>query len=108
MFKNNQERYIVFDVETPNRNNNRISAIGITIIENGSITNTFYSLVNPDTTFDKFNIKLTGISPDMVKDKPNFPELWPTIKPLMDDGILVAHNATFDMSVLYNCLKHYL
>ena len=107
MFKNNQERYIVFDVETPNRNNNRISAIGITIIENGSITNTFYSLVNPDTTFDKFNIKLTGISPDMVKDKPNFPELWPTIKSLMDDGILVAHNATFDMSVLYNCLKHY-
>lgn len=28
-------KYIVFDVETPNRYNNRMSAIGISIVENG-------------------------------------------------------------------------
>jgi DNA polymerase III epsilon subunit-like protein len=31
------DRYIVFDVETPNSRNNRMSAIGISIIENGEI-----------------------------------------------------------------------
>lgn len=31
-------RYIAFDVETPNRFNNRMSAIGITIIKDGIIT----------------------------------------------------------------------
>ena len=30
-------RYIAFDVETPNHLNNRMSAIGITIIEDGEI-----------------------------------------------------------------------
>ena len=28
-------RYIVFDVETPNAANNRMSAIGLTVVENG-------------------------------------------------------------------------
>ena len=31
-------RFIVFDVETPNRKNNRMSAIGITVVEEGKIT----------------------------------------------------------------------
>ena len=31
-------RFIVFDVETPNYQNNRMSAIGITIIENGKLS----------------------------------------------------------------------
>lgn len=30
-------RYIAFDVETPNRYNNRMSAIGISVIEEGRI-----------------------------------------------------------------------
>ena len=37
-------RFIVFDVETPNRKNNRISAIGITVVEEGKISKEFYSL----------------------------------------------------------------
>ena len=40
-------RFIVFDVETPNRKNNRISAIGITVVEEEKISKEFYSLVNP-------------------------------------------------------------
>ena len=36
-------RYIVFDVETPNRGNSRMSAIGISVIENGCIVDSFFS-----------------------------------------------------------------
>ena len=57
-----KSRYIAFDVETPNHLNNRMSAIGISVIENGKIIEEFYSLVNPETSFDPFNIQLTGIS----------------------------------------------
>lgn len=35
-------RFIVFDVETPNRMSNRMSAIGITVIEDRKITDEFY------------------------------------------------------------------
>ena len=45
-------RYVAFDVETPNRLNNRMSAIGITVIEDGIITDSFYSLVDPEQPFD--------------------------------------------------------
>lgn len=100
-------RFIAFDVETPNRMNNRMSAIGITVIEDGEIKDEFYSLVNPETHFDYFNTRLTGISEESVIDAPNFPELWMQIEPLMDSGILAAHNAVFDMGVLKRCLNDY-
>lgn len=101
------ERFIVFDVETPNRFNNRISAIGITVIEDGEISDSFYSLVNPETHFDYFNTRLTGISEESVMYSPTFPELWCQIEPIMASGILVAHNAVFDMGVLKKCLCDY-
>ena len=100
-------RFVVFDVETPNRLSNRMSAIGITVIENEEITDEFYSLVNPETYFDYFNVRLTGISENTVKNAPVFPEIWSRIEPMMSSGLLVAHNAVFDMSVLKKSLSGY-
>ncbi len=41
-------RYVVFDVETPNRYNSRMSAIGICVVEGGRITEDFHSLIDPE------------------------------------------------------------
>ena len=68
--------FVVFDVETPNHLNNRMSAIGITVVEDGAIKDEFFSLVNPETAFDYFNIRLTGISEETVRNAPTFPEVW--------------------------------
>ena len=100
-------RYIVFDVETPNRMNDRMSAIGISVVEDHGIVDEFYTLVNPETWFDAFNTKLTGISEATVQDAPTFPEVWEQIAPLMSSGLLVAHNAVFDLGVLKKCLSDY-
>ena len=100
-------RYIAFDVETPNRYNNRISAIGISVIEDGSITDSFFSYVNPETHFDFFNTQLTGIDEGTVTTAPTFPELWKRVELLFSSGILVAHNAVFDLGVLKKCLLDY-
>ena len=102
-----EHRYIAFDVETPNSASDRMSAIGITVVERGAVTDEFYSLVNPETRFDPFNIRLTGITPRMAAEAPAFPALWNTILPLMESGVLVAHNAPFDMGVLAKCLAGY-
>ena len=109
------DRYIAFDVETPNRFNSRMSAIGIAVVEDGRIVDSFYSLVDPDfyslvdpeQPFDWFNTQLTGIDSEAVAGAPTFPELWERIEPLMSSGILVAHNAPFDMGVLKKCLQSY-
>lgn len=100
-------RFVAFDVETPNRFNHRMSAIGITVVENGEIKENFYSLVNPETHFDPFNTRLTGISAQSVQDAPTFSDLWPALRPLLESGLLVAHNAVFDLSVLKKCLAGY-
>ena len=100
-------RYIAFDVETPNRYNSRMSAIGISVIEDGRIVEEFYSLVDPEQPFDWFNTQLTGISAESVAGAPTFPQLWERIEPVMSSGVLVAHNASFDTGVLRRCLCDY-
>ena len=100
-------RYIAFDVETPNRYNNRMSAIGIAVVEDGRIADTFYSLVDPEQPFDWFNTQLTGIDSEAVLGAPTFDVLWPRIEPILSSGVLVAHNAPFDLGVLKKCLRGY-
>ena len=104
---NRMSRYIVFDVETPNRYNNRMCAIGICVVEGQQIVKEYFSLVAPEQPFDWFNTKLTGISEETVSEAPTFPQLWKQIEPVMSSGILVAHNASFDMWVLRKCLHDY-
>lgn len=101
------DTYVAFDVETPNSRNDRMSAIGVVVVEGGEQTLNFYSLVNPEEPFDSFNIQLTGITPRMVQTQPTFPVLWELLRPLLDRGILCAHNAPFDLGVLSKCLRDY-
>ena len=101
------ERYIAFDLEMPGQHEPRISAIGITVIENRKITDKLYYLVNPETEFDPYVIKLIGITPEMVKNEPPFPVIWDKVKNIMSSGILVAHGAAGDLNTLCLCLKHY-
>ena len=101
------ERYIVFDTETPNSRNNSICSIGIAVVEDGKIVQERYDLVDPETSFDVFNVELHGICPDMVRFEKNFPVLWKEIEPVMNSGVLVAHNAAFDLGVLSKLFRRY-
>lgn len=101
------QRYIAFDVETPNHANDRMSAIGVAVVERGMVVETYDALVDPEVPFEPFNVALTGITPQMVAGQPTFPEAWERLRPLFESGLLVAHNAQFDMSVLAKCLRDY-
>lgn len=95
------------DVETPNYRNDRISSIGLINVDENGVVTTKYSLVNPETYFDQFNISLTKITPEMVADAPTFKEIWPELKPYFTNSIIVGHNAIFDLSVINACLQRY-
>lgn len=101
------DRIVVFDVETPNFKNGRICSIGVTIVENGDIARSMYSLVNPECAFDYRNIQIHGITPSDVGDAPIFPEIWGTIGPLFRKNLVAAHNARFDLCVLQKTLQAY-
>ena len=78
------EKYIVFDVETPNSANDRMSAIGLAVVEGNRIVEEFSTLINPEVYFNRFNIQLTGISPEDVVDAPTFSDLWPSLKCMLE------------------------
>ena len=78
----NIRKFVVFDVETPNSRNHRMSAIGVSVVENGQIVKEWGTLVNPECHFDDFNIALTGITPEMAAAAPTFPEIWERLRPI--------------------------
>ncbi|WP_102342746.1 exonuclease domain-containing protein [Galactobacillus timonensis] len=99
---------LFFDCETPNHRNDRISQMGIIIDRDGKEIFRKSYLINPEEPFDEFNVKLTHITPQMVSDKPTFPEIWPEISNYFNESLLVAHNAkSADLSYLNKVVQHY-
>lgn len=101
--------YSFFDVETPNRFNDRICSISVYRTDNyGNIVDHMYRLVDPETDFDFFNTKVHGLTNRDVLGSMNFKELWDAeLSKIIAGTQLVAYNATFDMSVLCKTMYSY-
>ncbi|MDO3408348.1 exonuclease domain-containing protein [Saccharibacillus sp. CPCC 101409] len=92
--------FVAIDFETANSRRASVCAVGLVEVKNGEIVDEYYSLVNPHDDFDSFCIAVHGITPDQVKNSPSFADIWPELRSRIEDRVLVAHNASFDMSVL--------
>ena len=69
-------------------------------VEKGEIKERFSSFVNPDVPIPLEIEKLTGIHDGMVVDAPMIEEALPHFLEFCQDAVLVAHNASFDMSFI--------
>lgn len=97
--------FTAIDFETANANRSSACALGLVEVRAGIITNEHVWLIDPEQRFDGRNIAIHGITPSMIHGKPTFSELWKTqLEPLLQGQVVVAHNASFDMSVLRYCL----
>ncbi|WP_068614986.1 exonuclease domain-containing protein [Paenibacillus tuaregi] len=96
--------FVSLDFETANMNPGSVCAIGLVVVSEGQIVDEFYSLVNPLADFDPFCVRVHGITEAMVQDAPTFKEVWETVGPVLDNQIVVAHNAAFDINVLKHCM----
>ena len=94
--------FVVFDLETTGAKTPpcRITEIGAYKIKNGKIVEEFQTLINPETPIPPFITGLTGISDRMVRNAPRFSEVAETLLEFIDESVLVAHNAHFDMRFL--------
>lgn len=101
--------FITIDFETATPDRDSPCEIGLTFVENNQITDVKSWLIKPDhyPYFDDFNISIHGITPNDVKNAPEFGELWSELRPLVEGQFLIAHNAGFDMSVLRRTLELY-
>ena len=68
--------FIAVDFETPNRKNDSICSMGITLVKNTQVVWSRSTLVNPRAVFDDRNIGVHGITRQMVKESPTFAQIW--------------------------------
>jgi DNA polymerase-3 subunit epsilon len=57
--------------------------------------------------FAPFNIAFHGIRPEHVEDADEFPALLERLRPELEGALVLAHNASFDMSVIRRTCEHY-
>lgn len=93
-----EQAYVVVDVETTGGRgeHHRVTEIGAVKVRAGEVVDRFQTLLNPQRTIPADIIRLTGISPAMVKDAPYFADIADEFEAFMRDAIFVAHNVEFD------------
>lgn len=98
--------FVAIDVETANPDLASICQIGIVAFENGSVKDSWQSLVNPEDYFDGINVSIHGIDECAVKLAPTFPKLFETVKKRLVDSVVVSHTF-FDRVAVARVLEKY-
>lgn len=96
--------FLALDVETANEQYASICQIGIVFVEDGVITNTWETYVDPDTYFT--NDWIHGIDENTVKGAPLFPEAYGKMIEILGDSPVVTHT-TFDITAINQSLERY-
>ena len=102
------DSFVAIDFETATGYRDSACAVGIVTVENGSIVDEYFSLIQPpDNYYWHQNVRVHGITPEMTKSAPGFHAVYPEIKKRLQGRTVVAHNESFDRSVLKNVMRMY-
>ena len=94
--------FAAIDFETANNERTSVCSVGVVIVRDGEIVDTFYSLIQPEPNYYNYWCsQVHGLTRKDTEEAPIFPEVWKQIEPLIEGLPLVAHNKSFDES----CLK---
>lgn len=101
-------KYAVVDLEaTGASHTSKIIQIGIVIVENGRIINTYQTDVNPHEKLDNHIIALTGITTAQVAAAPDFDCIMSEVAEILRGCTFVAHNVKFDYNLLMRTFAQY-
>jgi len=97
-------REIVMDTETTGLDpftGHRIVEIGaVELINHLPTGNVYHQYINPQREMPEEAFNVHGLSQKFLSDKPLFADIAPEFLNFVGDGILVIHNAPFDMKFL--------
>ncbi|MDN4482156.1 DEDD exonuclease domain-containing protein [Demequina lignilytica] len=97
-----QTTFVVVDLETTGTSPQtaRITEIGAVKTRGGELVGEFQTLVDPGLPIPPMIVALTGITDAMVVAAPRIEQVLPSFLEFLGDGVLVAHNAPFDVGFL--------
>lgn len=97
--------YVVFDLETTGTSvvNDDIIEISAIKVEDGKITDTFSTLVNPERRIPYYATQVNGITDEMVAEAPLLDQALGDFLEFAGKHILVGHNIqSFDLNFIYD------
>jgi len=100
-----KRKYAIVDLEATSAGSNaKIIQVGIVIIEDGRIMQSYETDVNPHERLDEHIKQLTGLTDARLKKAPEFAQVAKEIFELIEDAVFVAHNVKFDANLLAEAL----
>jgi len=100
--------FAAIDFETANECLSSVCSVGVVIVRDGSVVDSFYSLIHPEPEYYQwFCMKVHGLCAEDTEDAPVFPDVWAKVEPLIAGLPLVAHNSSFDEGCLRAVFKVY-
>lgn len=100
--------FAAIDFETANGNPSSVCSVGVVVVRDNKLIETYYSLIRPEPDYYSWhNTQVHGLSDKDTYNSPCFQEVWQAIEELIDGLPLVAHNKGFDESCLKACFKTY-
>lgn len=100
--------FAAIDFETANNERSSVCSVGIVIVRNGEIVDTFYSLIQPEpNSYNYWCSQVHGLCHEDTDDAPVFPKVWAQIEPLITNLPLVSHNKPFDEGCLKAAFRVY-
>lgn len=102
------QNFAAIDFETANNSRSSVCSVGVVIVRDGEIVDTFYSLIQPEPNYYNYWCsQVHGLCCDDTDDAPIFPNVWAQIEPLIKGLPLVAHNRPFDEGCLRAVFRTY-
>ncbi len=96
------------DFETANGSRTSACSVGLALFDycTGELLEKKHQLLNPHEDFSYYNVMVHSITAEAVSDSPTFSDFFPEMYNLINQAsIVVAHNATFDISVFTRCAE---
>lgn len=93
--------FAAIDFETANGSRSSVCSVGVVVVRDGVVVDSFYSLIHPRPNYYAwFCQQVHGLCDADTCDAPDFPQVWRQIAEKIKDLPLVAHNARFDEGCL--------
>ena len=76
------KNFAAIDFETANYNRSSVCSVGIVIVRNDEIIDSFYSLIQPEPNYYNYQCsQVHGLCQEDTEDAPVFPKVWKQIEP---------------------------
>lgn len=98
----NQDNWAILDTETTGLGDAEVVEIAIIDLQSNTLLDT---LIKPTIPIPAEATAIHGITNEMVKDAPSFPDVFLQISSVLESKQVLIYNASFDIGVLGYCRK---